>query len=137
MTFTITSEAKGEAVLVHLTGDVDVDAAARLRHALAGAIRSGFVDLVVDLRSVTFIDSTGLGVLVGALRDVRRRDGRLEIVVGDSPLVRMLRISSLDQLFVVHDDVPACFLPTQRPEGTPAPQPDDCHRGACTGGAEA
>jgi anti-sigma B factor antagonist len=73
------------------------------------------VDLVVDLRDVGFIDSTGLGVLVGALRDVRRHGGRLQLVVRDPRLVRLLRISSLDQLFDVHDDLATALLPTQRP----------------------
>jgi anti-sigma B factor antagonist len=111
----ITSEASGEVVVVHVAGEVDVDGAACLRHALASAVGSGFVNLVVDLRAVTFIDSTGLGVLVNALRSARRLRGRLEIVVRDPRLVRLLRISSLDQLFVVHDDLTTALLPTQRP----------------------
>jgi anti-sigma B factor antagonist len=126
VTCTITSEANGEAVVVHVVGEVDVDGAALLRQALAGAIGAGFVDLVVDLRLVTFIDSTGLGVLVGALRNVRRHGGQLQIVVSDPRLVRLLRISSLDQLFVVHDDVAAALLPTQRPERDGAPCAEDC-----------
>ena len=115
---------------------MDVEGAAALRHALAAAIGAGFVDLVVDLRAVSFIDSTGLGVLVGALRDVRRRRGHLQIVVCDTRLVRLLRISSLDQLFDVHEDVPA-VLPTQRPDGTPAEDHHDCPRGAPGGGTGA
>jgi anti-sigma B factor antagonist len=136
MTCTITSEADGDGVVVRVAGEVDVDAAARLRHALTRAIRSGFVDLVVDLRSVTFIDSTGLGVLVGALRDVRRRQGHLEVVVCDAGLVRLLRISSLDQLFVVHEELPEA-LPTQRPDDTPVRRPHDCPRSAPGGGTGA
>jgi anti-sigma B factor antagonist len=102
-------------VVVHVSGDVDVDGAADLRHALAGAVGSGFVDLVVDLRDVGFIDSTGLGVLVRARRDAGRHHGRLQLVVRDPRLVRLLRISSLDQLFVVHEDLAPALLPTQRP----------------------
>ncbi|GEO33158.1 anti-sigma-B factor antagonist [Cellulomonas aerilata] len=102
-----------------MRGDLDLDASARLRHALADAVGSGFVDLVVDLRAVTFIDSTGLGVLVGALRSTRRRQGHLEVVVCDSRVVRLLRISSLDRVLRVHDDVEAALLP--EPRHHPAP----------------
>jgi anti-sigma B factor antagonist len=115
----VTIEARGDAVVVHVAGEVDVDGAARLRTALARAVGSGFVDLVVDLREVAFIDSTGLGVLVDALRSVHRHGGRLEIVVHDARLVRLLRISSLDHLFVVHEDLATALLPTQRPGERP------------------
>ncbi len=119
MSWTIASEADGEAVVVHVAGEMDVDGAAGLRQALTRAISAGFVDLVVDLREVTFIDSTGLGVLVASLRSVRRHHGRLEIVVREPRLVRLLRISSLDHLLVVHDDLAAALVPRQRPDEAP------------------
>jgi anti-sigma B factor antagonist len=102
-------------VVVHVTGEVDVGGAASLRQALTHAVGSGFVDLVVDLGGVTFIDSAGLGVLVGVLRSVRRHQGRLEIVVRDPGIVRVLRISSLDHVLVVRDHLADALVPTQRP----------------------
>jgi anti-anti-sigma factor len=89
--------------LVHLTGRLDVHAAADVRMALADAVASGEGDLVIDLASLEAVDATGLGVLVGAhrragragrtlvLRDVQPSVGRLLFL---TRLDRVLRISS-------------------------------------------
>jgi anti-sigma B factor antagonist len=115
MTCVISSEAGGDAVVLHVAGELDVAGAARLRQALAGPVGCGFVDLVVDLRCVTFVDSTGLGVLVATLRRVRRRGGRLQLVVRAPAMVRLLRISSLDDVFVVHEELADALIPSPRP----------------------
>jgi anti-sigma B factor antagonist len=99
----ITSTSRGEVMSVHVSGEVDIDAAADLRLVLHRAIATGFPDLVIDLRAVTFIDSTGLGVMVGALREARRPPGTVTLVVSNPRLLRVLRISGLDRVFAVRD----------------------------------
>jgi anti-anti-sigma factor len=91
--------------VVHLTGRLDVHAAADARLALAGALQSGTGDLVIDLAALEAVDATGLGVLVGAHRSAGRT-GRT-LVLRDVPpsvqrllfltrLDRVLRLSSTD-----------------------------------------
>jgi anti-sigma B factor antagonist len=111
----------GRPAVVHVSGEVDVSGAAHLREALAAAVRSGVGRLVVDLEGVTFVDSTGLGVLVAAKRTLDRRGGYLELVVSRPRVARVLRISGLDRVFVVHPSLHAALLPTQRaPSGAVA-----------------
>lgn len=67
----------GDCAIVRATGEIDLRTAPRLRDALN---QQGTLHLVVDLRGVEFIDSSGLGVLVGALKRQRQRDGSLVVV---------------------------------------------------------
>lgn len=91
----------GRYVVVDVTGDVDVASAPRLRAYLADVIDGGQYQLVVSLVGVEFIDSTGLGVLVGALRGVRQHDGHLTLVCPSESLRKVLRITGLDRVFDV------------------------------------
>lgn len=95
----------GTPTVVRLAGDLDVHTAPALRAALEDVIDAGHTDLLVDLRAVTFADSSGLGVLAGALRKARRRAGHLEVCAPAPVVVKILRISALDQVLTVHASV--------------------------------
>jgi anti-sigma B factor antagonist len=95
----------GTRVVVHLAGEVDIFTTAKLREQLGELIAQSHTDIVVDLTGVTFIDSTGLGVLVGALRSVRARGGRVQLVTNSQPILKALRITALSRLFTVHADL--------------------------------
>jgi anti-sigma B factor antagonist len=76
-------------------GEVDIHTAPELRSALTGVLDDGAFHVVVDLGQVTFMDSSGLSVLVGAHRRLARDGGRLELV-GTLPAVeRVLRLTGL------------------------------------------
>jgi len=89
--------------LVELSGEVDLYTAPRFKEDLVGLIETGVEAIVVDLSRVTFIDSTALGVIIGGVKRLRERDGRLVIVAGSRPVVRILRITGLDQVLTVFD----------------------------------
>ncbi len=100
----------GDQVAVSLEGEIDLAAAAALREAFAVLIDAGRTDLVADLRGVTFIDSTGFGTLVSAHKATRQQGGRLQLVVPErGPVARILRLSALDRVFTVHDDLAAAL----------------------------
>lgn len=69
-----------QTVVLHLAGDLDVATAPVLQQALAGIIEDqGNLAVQLDLRDMTFVDSTGLSVLIGALRRLREKGGRLTL----------------------------------------------------------
>ena len=70
-----------------------------------GVIEGGADRVVVDLADVSFMDSSGLGVLIGALRRLRELGGHLALVCGEGPVRRVLAITGLDRLFPVHGSV--------------------------------
>jgi anti-sigma B factor antagonist len=71
----ISTRSEGVHTIVELGGELDVSTVPRLRERLADLIADGHHHLVVDLQGVDFLDSTGLGVLVGGLKRATRTTG--------------------------------------------------------------
>ncbi|WP_444542254.1 STAS domain-containing protein [Cellulomonas phragmiteti] len=105
----MTTEDVGARTVVHVAGEIDVASADRLRESVAQLLSDGRTDLVVDLSAVTFMDSTGLGLLVGTLKRVRLAGGRLVLVVDSERLLKVFRITGLTQVFTIHDTLDAAL----------------------------
>ncbi|MGI8710473.1 MAG: STAS domain-containing protein [Acidimicrobiales bacterium] len=98
------SERDGWSVLA-VGGEVDVATAPRLRQQLIALVNDGHHRIVVDLDAVDFIDSTGLGVLIGALKRVRTHDGDMALVCTDPRVLKVFEITGLLAVFAVHPSV--------------------------------
>lgn len=97
--------------LVEVSGEVDLHTATALRGALDSAVDQASADdadqpqdVLVDLSDVGFMDSTGLGELVGAHKALSRSGGRLHLVVGNDRVGRLITLTSLDEVLQVHSD---------------------------------
>jgi len=101
----VTSTDVGAQTVVEVVGEIDVSTADVLRERLLELLDRDRTDLVVDLRQVRFMDSTGLGVLVGTLKKVRLLGGRLQLVIDSERLLKVFRITALLQVFTVHSTV--------------------------------
>ncbi len=101
MSLSITSETKGEATVVKVGGDLDVYTAPRLKETLEQAMAGG-ARVALDLSGVQFIDSTALGVLVGALQLSQANGGDFRLVVNDPFLLKIFRITGFDGVFSIH-----------------------------------
>ena len=93
--------------VVEVSGEIDVYTAPKLREAIIKAVDRGHTRLIVDIKRVAFLDSTGLGVLVGALKRVRADGGSLDIVCTSDRLLRIFDITGLDRVFQIHGSVDA------------------------------
>lgn len=99
--FGVTVESDGRGgTAVRIRGEVDLYTASQLRERLDEATEHGG-HVVVDLESLDFIDSTGLGVLVGALKRVRERDGDIVLRNANPSTAKILEIAGLTKLFTV------------------------------------
>ncbi|GAB47429.1 STAS domain-containing protein [Mobilicoccus pelagius] len=98
----VTSEDLGPFTVVQATGDIDLVSAPVLRNSLESLFRQGRIRLVLDLRGVPFVDSTGLGILVGAQRAVAPHGGEVRLVCTAERVLRVFSITGLDQVFSVH-----------------------------------
>lgn len=105
MELSVTTRDEGPFTIVEVGGEVDVYTAPRLREAVVSAIDAGNVRLVVDVEKVDFLDSTGVGVLVGALKKVRSEGGTLDIVCTQPRLLKIFDITGLDKVFGLHASV--------------------------------
>ena len=103
MDLTLTTREADGKTIVAVGGEIDVYTAPRLRDKITELVGEGSYHLVVDMQAVEFLDSTGLGVLVGALKKVRQHDGSLELVCTQERLLKIFRITGLAKVFVIHD----------------------------------
>jgi anti-sigma B factor antagonist len=81
--------------VVEPRGEIDALTAPRLGRRLLGLVAEGKTRLVVDLSLVTFMDSTGIGVLLNALRRVTGRDGGLVLVCPTERVLRPFQVTGL------------------------------------------
>ena len=98
------------ATLVVLRGDLDLSTASELRECLVKVIDEG-ARIVIDLEAVDFLDSAGLGILVGGLKRARTHGGELELVCSSHDVLKPLEITGLDRVFTIHPGRDAALGP--------------------------
>lgn len=103
MDLTVVVEMHGERALVRVSGSIDVYAAPAFRDRLERELDAGNSNLLVDLSEVSFLDSTGLSVLVGRLKHARHDGGQLELVCPEGRVRQAFVITGLNKVFVMHD----------------------------------
>jgi anti-sigma B factor antagonist len=107
MDLVVTTSVVGNKSIAAISGEIDVYTAPELREKLVGLVDSGATDIVVDMGQVGFCDSTGLGALVAALNYARDRDTVLSLAAAQERVLKVLRITGLDQVFTVYPSVAA------------------------------
>lgn len=106
----IDSRTEGEdTAVLSLTGEVDVANASQVRDAGLSLISRGVKRLVVDLERTEYMDSTGLGTLVGLLKRLKESGGAIAIAAAQSRVERLFVITGLDRIFSLCGDVEAAL----------------------------
>ncbi len=105
--FEIEASGTGALPVIAVSGEIDVATAPQLREVLHRVIAEGGSTVVLDLLGVTFLDSTALGVLVGALKRCRELGGDLHVVVADPRIMKIFEITGLTNVFTITDSLEA------------------------------
>jgi anti-sigma B factor antagonist len=95
--------------LLRARGELDLYAAPELKRRLATAIDAGKTRVVVDLTQAAFMDSTALGVLIGALKRLRVRNGALAVASEQPTILRILEVTGMDQVLDLHPTTDAAL----------------------------
>lgn len=95
---------KNGVVLLKLNGEVDVYTAPKLKSRLVDLVDQGKFKIVVDLEEVDFMDSSGLGVLVGGLKRVRSHDGAIALICTQENILKIFRITGLVKVFPIFEN---------------------------------
>jgi anti-sigma B factor antagonist len=98
-----TTEYGDGVASVAVAGEVDLYTAPALKAAISETIDNGTRSLLVDLSRTTFIDSTTLGVLMGAVKRLRPTGGELAIACSDPNVRKIFAITLLDRIFAIYD----------------------------------
>lgn len=94
-----------EFTVITVSGEIDVYTAPKLREKLISLVEEGSYQLIADMEGVEFLDSTGLGVLVGGLKRVRAHDGWIDLVCTQSRILRIFKITGLNKVFSIYSSV--------------------------------
>lgn len=86
---------------VEITGEVDIHTSSNLKEALNNILNDREADIKLDCMNLSYIDSTGLGVLIGILKRVKKNDNNIEIVNPQSNISKLFSITGLDKIFVM------------------------------------
>jgi anti-sigma B factor antagonist len=105
--FTVSAEIVGTSALLCVVGELDILTAPYVREELAAIYAHGVTDVVLDMSAVTFIDSTGLAVLLGALKRARSRNTRFAVAAVQPAVMKVLMITKLTKVFPMFDTVDA------------------------------
>jgi anti-sigma B factor antagonist len=95
----------GDCAVLQVTGEVDVYTAPMLREQILELAAKGAVHLIADLSRVDFLDSTGLGALVGGLKRLREGGGSLALVISTPRILRIFQITGLAKALAVQSSV--------------------------------
>jgi anti-sigma B factor antagonist len=109
MDLNVHTRAEGAWSVVDVEGEVDMFTAPKLREALVGLVDGGNYRIIVNLERVSFMDSTGLGTLVGGLKRVKEHDGSLALVCSSRPVMRVLTVTGLNNVFPIHSSLDAAI----------------------------
>ena len=125
MDLSLSTYDEGDHTVVMVGGEIDVYTAPKLREQLIDLVSSGAYHLVVDMEGVDFLDSTGLGVLVGGLKRVRAHEGSLRLVCTQERILKIFRITGLTKVFPIHASVEEALV-GDRLSATARLQRDHC-----------
>lgn len=87
-----------------VAGEVDLATVAELERAVKAVLEDGTANLLIDLSHTTFMDSTGLRVLITADKAFKEADRKMAILVGPGPISRLIDVSGMNDLLHVVED---------------------------------
>ncbi len=93
------------AKVITVQGELDVYTSPKLKEAIAEAVEAQNTDLVIDLNDVRYIDSTGLGVLIGTLKKIRESGCRMLLVCNVSQILSVFSITGLSKILTICDTI--------------------------------
>lgn len=97
--FDVRTHVQGDTVTMHLAGELDVAAAPEMRDQIVRLVSEGRNHIVFDCAGLEFIDSTGLGVLIGARARCLAANGAVTLTGVKPALQRLLTVTGIDGLF--------------------------------------
>lgn len=95
---------------MEIAGEIDLYTAPRLQAEFTRLLQDGPNRVVIDMSAVEFCDSTGMNVLLSALKRVKEQGGALDVAAPRPAVRKILQVTGLDSVFTVHEEVPEEFL---------------------------
>ncbi|MEU4510821.1 STAS domain-containing protein [Nonomuraea wenchangensis] len=110
MELKVSTRSHAGFALVAVTGEIDLYTAPHLQSEFTRLLQEGPNRVVIDMSAVDFCDSTGMNVLLSALKRMKEQGGTLEVASPRPAVRKILQVTGLDSVFTVHEEVPQEFL---------------------------
>lgn len=101
MNLTINIDEKNKQAIMTLKGEIDIYTAPKLKEQLNELVGESKADVIVDLKGVTYMDSTGLGTFVSGLKHAKESDAKLKLIRANDRLIRLFQVTGLDSVIDV------------------------------------
>lgn len=98
-----TESNDGKNVVISVKGEIDIYSAPDFKESLYQSINDVQQNIILDFSDLSYIDSMGLGILVGALKRVREKDRNITIKNPKSTVRKLFRITGLDKAFIIEE----------------------------------
>lgn len=95
--------------IAEIQGEIDVYTSPKLKESLTKLIEKGKYNIIIDLEGVRYIDSTGLGVLIGTLKKVREHNGTISIICCNPQIKKIFNITGLIKIFGIYKTAEEAF----------------------------
>lgn len=89
--------------IIKLEGEIDVYTAPRVKSRMIDLVDQGKYDIIIDLQKIDFLDSSGLGVLVGGLKRVKPHEGSIVLVINEERIMKIFKITGLNKVFPIYE----------------------------------
>jgi anti-sigma B factor antagonist len=99
----VVKELVGKNTQIILSGEIDIYTSQSFKNELNEAISSCKGDILIDCKELSYIDSTGLGILVGALKEIRKDNNDIYICNLKENIKKLFIITGLDKLFKIKE----------------------------------
>ncbi len=89
---------------VKISGEVDIYTSEKMKETLNGMVEEKNAEIQLDCKDLSYIDSSGLGVLIGVLKKLKEEDKNLVVLNARSNIVKLLSITGLDKVFIIREN---------------------------------
>lgn len=103
MNLQIETEARETEAIVHLSGEIDAYTASQLREKLIPLTEKENQHIIIDLKNVNYMDSTGLGVFIGALKSCKKNQSTMVLTGATDRVKRLFTITGLDEVMKIEE----------------------------------
>ncbi|MDE0267473.1 MAG: STAS domain-containing protein [Acidimicrobiaceae bacterium] len=105
MNISISCQEISPWTVLKVSGDLDVESSPEVRQAVIAEVASGARWIILDLSNVQFVDSLGIGVVVGALKRIRQRGGDMRLIRPESRIWRIFEICAINKIMLYSDNI--------------------------------
>lgn len=100
----ISSRVKGEVVILDISGEIDLYNAPEIKEIINKMIEQKKYNVVINLKNVTYIDSSGIGALISSLSNLKKYQGGLKIINVFASVRKVFELTKLTSFFDIFDN---------------------------------